>query len=940
MPERYDPSAIETRINDLWYSGGVYANRKRVGKESYFFLDGPPYTTGAVHVGTAWNKIIKDAKLRYLRLKGYEVMDQPGYDMHGLPIEVQVEKKLGIKNKGEIEELGVEKFINECKSFALELVEKMSGEFKSLGVWLDWENPYKTLKKSYIEAEWGVFKRIHENGLLTKSKRVVSWCPRCSTALAEAVVEYRDKEDPSIYVKFPLAGEKDAYIIVWTTTPWTLISNRAVAANPKLEYVRAHVKRDDGVKERWITLKETLDKILEVSGYELVEIEDELKGGDLIKLSYKPPFASGKFEILPGNFVTGENSGLVHIAPGHGEDDYLLGLENGLEIYSPVGDDGRFTKEAEEFEGLTTDEASSAVIAGLVDKELLLSNEVLVHRYGHCWRCKSPIIYRATDQWFIKIEKIKERMLDEVASVRWYPPWAGTARERDWVENARDWCISRQRYWGCPLPIWECENGHYKVLGGSDELGAEIDDLHRPWVDEIKIRCDECGGEMSRVKDIFDVWFDSAVACWASQNGGERADWIVEAHDQTRGWFYSQLFAGVAAFGEAPYKSVLMHGHALDEEGRPMSKSLGNVVSPKKVVARYGTDALRLYLLGNSSPWEDFSFNWDGVKNAYRALSIFWNIYQFARTYMDLDKFNPENTDPEYRYEDLWLLSRLESMRVEVERYYGENEFNLACRAILAFVEEDLSRWYIKLIRDRAWMEGHSSDKEGAYFTLYRALICTSTILYPVVPFVSEEIFRGLSGKESLAFEMWPPEGEMDKGLEKDMAAIRGLVEKVLEVRSRIGRNLRWPIGAMKVAAAESIARLAPILASQANVKEVQILDKLDAPEGWIKEETPFGTIALDLELTEELTHEAYAREIVRRVQSMRKDADLDIEDYINLTIWADEELSKAVEQKRSYVSHEVRGIEINLNPKDGRAKGRRWTLGDREVFITIRKDQ
>jgi isoleucyl-tRNA synthetase len=937
MPERYGPSSIEKRISDLWYPS-VYEKRNLKRKKEFFFLDGPPYTSGAIHIGTAWNKIIKDAKLRYLRLKGYRVSDQPGYDMHGLPIEVIVEKRLGIKDKKDIECLGVEKFIQECKSFALESMGNMSDNFKAMGVWMDWENPYKTLDKSYMEREWAILKRIYEKGLLTRAKRVISWCPRCSTALAETEVEYKDKEDPSIYVKFPLKGKK-GYIIVWTTTPWTLIANRAVAVNPHLVYVKAQVKqRGKGEKERWVTLKSTLDQILEKSGYELIEIEDELEGEDL-DLSYIPPFGIRECKMLGGEFVAGENSGIVHIAPGHGEDDYRLGLEHGLEIYSPIGDDGRFTEEAGEFEGMTTKEASAVVIDKLSGRGLLLTDEKLVHRYGHCWRCKSPIIYRATDQWFIKIEDIKEEMLDEIASIKWYPPWAGSSRERSWVENARDWCISRQRYWGCPLPIWECENGHFKVVGSLDELGVDMEDLHRPWVDEIRIEC-ECGGEMRRVRDVFDVWFDSAVACWASQDKKQQADWIVEAHDQTRGWFYSQLFAGVAAFEKAPYKSVLMHGHALDEEGRPMSKSLGNVIDPKEVAERYGIDALRLYLLGNSSPWEDLAFNWDGVKNAYRALSIFWNVYQFASTYMALDEFDHDKAAPEYRAEDLWLLSRLESLKGEIADHYERNDFNLACRAITDFIGEELSRWYIKLIRDRAWVEGKSPDKDGAYSALYRALTEISTIFYPIAPFISEEIFRGISSKESIAFEVWPPQGRGDEDLEEEMATVRGLVEKVLEARSRIGRNLRWPIKAMAVLVGKRIERLTHVISSQANVKEVKVVkDPQEFKDGWLKEETEFGAIALDLELDEELVDEGYAREIVRRVQSMRKDASLEVEDYISLSVWADDELARAVKRMSDYISREVRGKAIRINPpgEEGE-RGKRWTIGDKEAMIAISK--
>ncbi|NLA38393.1 MAG: isoleucine--tRNA ligase, partial [Methanomicrobiales archaeon] len=608
----YNPRDVETAVQDYWEREDTYARVKalrKVGKP-FFFVDGPPYTTGHIHLGTAWNKIIKDVILRYHRMRGADVIDRAGYDMHGLPIEVKVEHQLGFASKKDIEDYGIAEFIEQCRIFAVTHMEIMSGQFQRLGVWLDFENPYQTITDDYIESAWWAIQRADERGLLERGHRVVNWCPRCETAIADSEVEYWDETDPSIFVRFPIIGREDEYLVIWTTTPWTLPANVAVAVNPAFTYARVRAKKDDSVEVLWIA-DELVESVLKAGRYQDYTVLERVPGSALIGTEYASPLAEFvphqseiRHRVVGADYVELENTGLVHIAPGHGWDDYLVGLREGLEAFCPVDTGGCFTQEAGAFADMYVRDANNVIIEDLGG--YLLARRTIVHRYGHCWRCKTPIIYRATAQWFLKATEIRDAMLDEIAKVKWYPDWAGSARFHDFVRDSRDWCISRQRYWGIPIPIWHCkECGAYTVIGTIAELeersGMAVTDPHRPYVDVITIPC-SCGEEMHRVDDIFDVWFDSAAASWATLGfPGEReafdrlwpADFITEGQDQTRGWFYSQLGVSTAAFGCAPYRSVLMHGFALDAEGRKMSKSAGNVVTPEEVINRYGADALR-----------------------------------------------------------------------------------------------------------------------------------------------------------------------------------------------------------------------------------------------------------------------------------------------------------------------------------------------------------
>ncbi|MEW6069496.1 MAG: isoleucine--tRNA ligase, partial [Candidatus Thermoplasmatota archaeon] len=759
VTSKYDFKALEQKIANYWAENNVYekVKKEREKGKDYYFIDGPPYTSGLVHLGTAWNKIIKDVVIRYLRMNNLNVRDQPGYDMHGLPIEVQVEKALGIKNKKEIESFGVEKFVSKCKDFALEYMGKMTSQFSSLGVWLDWEKPYITITNDYIESAWWTLKKAYEKGLLFQALRVLTWCPRCETALAEAEIEYWDEKDYSIYVKFKLKG-REGFLLVWTTTPWTLPANLAVAVHPEFNYVEA--KFDN--KDILILVEERLDDVMRIGNYEGYEILKRYKGRELEEVAYSHPLAEEvpihkemEHGVILADFVTSENTGLVHIAPGHGEEDFEAGKSYNLEPFSPVLENGVFDKQAGKYSGLNIKDANPIIIEDLKRKNLLLASDWVVHRYGHCWRCSTPIIYRATKQWFLKVTSLKEKMLEELEKVKWYPEWAGLSRFKEWVSGARDWCISRQRYWGIPLPIWFCEKcNNLRIVTSRKELN--IQDLHRPSIDKVILECDKCRSKMHRVNDVVDVWLDSAVCSWAQLNYPKTdeefnrwwpCEFITEAHDQTRGWFYSQLVASTIAFDQAPYKSVLVHGWALDEKGVAMSKSLGNIIAPEEVIEKYGIDALRFYLLSASPLWEDLPFSWDSVKNANRMFSILWNVYIFAATYMSLDKFeNLELTEIQkyLRDEDKWLLSRLESLKKIADEEFKNYNLHKVCRAIENFVLEDLSRWYVRLVRDRTWVEEKTNDKLAVYKVLYEALVTIAKLLAPIAPFISEEIYLNI----------------------------------------------------------------------------------------------------------------------------------------------------------------------------------------------------
>ena len=595
----YDHVQVEKEIMEFWNKNGIFGKQREMnkGNQPFYFCDGPPYATGQIHPGTGWNKTIKDAVCRYWRSRGRNVRVQAGYDTHGLPIEVKVEQELKFSNKQDIEEYGIDRFIEKCKEFATRYIGVMGGQFRSLGVWMDFENPYITYKDSYIEASWGTLEAAWKKNLMHEGVYVLPYCYRCETTMANYELEYDDETDPSIYVKFRSVEKPDEFLIVWTTTPWTLVANMAVMVHPTLQYVRAKV--DDDI---WIVAKDLLDSVMAKAERSAVVIE-EFSGRKLKDYKYVHPFQARikkdyeRKVVLSDEYVTTEEgTGLVHTAPGHGPEDFIIGKRFDIEPFCPVDLQGNYTQEAGELAGKNVRAANPEVIRMLGDEGALLAQESIKHRYPHCWRCKTPLIFLTTKQWFITISKIKERMMEEIDNTSWHPAFA-KERFREFVSGAPDWCISRQRYWGIPLPIWRCDNPEcagIRVIGSRAEL-PEIRELHRPYIDEVKLRC-ECGGDMSRVEDVLDVWFDSGNAVWASltepekKEYSERADLIIEGQDQVRGWFYSLLGSGVVRYNACPYKRLLMHGFFVDEHGEKMSKSVGNFIPLENIIEKCDKD--------------------------------------------------------------------------------------------------------------------------------------------------------------------------------------------------------------------------------------------------------------------------------------------------------------------------------------------------------------
>ena len=1041
----YNAPELEKRVQKYWIETNAYKKTKelRATGADYYFVDGPPYTTGYIHLGTAWNKTIKDSVVRFKRMQKHNVRDQPGYDMHGLPIEVKVEQAIGIKSKKDIEAYGIDKFVSTCKDYALGFQAKMTEQFKELGVWMDWENPYMTIAPSYIEAAWWTLKRAHDKGLLAPANRVISWCPRCETALAEAEIEYANEKDPSIYVKFPLRGETGVSLLIWTTTPWTLPANMAVAAHPDYRYAKVRYHKD-GASETVIIMESLIDQIGALEGWQEYDVLELIEGDDLVGKEYVPPLEAevesqskmeGKWvhKVIPSKTVEADMTGLVHIAPGHGPEDFELGREFGIEPYCPVDEGGKFTKDVgARYAGMHVKKANPQIIKDLKEKGLMFHAGTIEHRYGHCWRCNSGILFRNTSQWYLRITQVKDLMLDEIAKVRWTPEWAGSSREYDWTVNARDWCISRQRYWGIPLPVWTCRCGHMKVVGSTDELeGAEgyrkDMELHRPWIDGVMLKCEKCGGKMKRVPDVLDVWFDAGVSSWAQlgfpRNRSEFDRWwpakfITEAHDQTRGWFYSQLGSSCVSFGRAPYESVLMHGWMLDPTGQPMSKSKGNVIEPAKVTAEYGADALRFYFMRVSAPWEDIAFQYEGVKNARKTLNILWNVANFASTYMSIDKFDPAAVDMNgvravLRAEDRWLVSRTEKLKIEVTRSMNSFELHKACRALEEFILEDMSRWYVRLIRDRMWNESTDMDKIAAYVTLHDALMTTIKLLAPFCPHITEEIYQALDGsKATVHMSDWPNADLtlVDDRLEASMKTMQELVEEITKERQKKNVKLRWPLKRIIIQAKskETMELLRPmeeVLLSQANVKSVEyiptgqewsdlILDVIPNPnaigkvyrqwsskiavmlknrpaqdikeaiergeyslgiEGQIVRIEPNmvsfssalpenivgvkfadGDLYIDFNMTEEIEAEGYTRELIRRIQQMRKDMKLEVEEFVRVEVKAPSTLEEYFKTWKEHIMKETRALQLEFTNEPKGEHVASWEVEKHKVDIAV----
>ena len=985
---RFRIKDIEKEVKKYWSTNEIPAKWRSINKErpTYSFLEGPPTANGFPHIGHLRGRIYKDMVLKYYRLKGFNVWAQAGWDEQGLPVEVEVEKKLGIKHKKEIgEKIGFDEFVRKCNElvdYYLSFWRKYATE--EIGLWLDLENAYETRKAWYINHVWHFIKEAYEKGLIYEGYRVLPYCPRCETALSDAEVDqgYQEKISPSIYVKFKVEGERGTYLIIWTTTPWTIVDNEAVAVNPEGTYCKVRVG-----DEYWWIAENRVKEVMDLSGVKEWSCVERVKGSTLEGLRYEHPLMNevpihkthknAHYVVLAEYVSLDEGTGLVHTAPGHGPEDYETGVKYGLPITSNVEINGVFNEKGGVFKGLYVDEASRKVIEILKNKRLLVHEGTIKHQYPHCWRCHTPLIYRAGRQWFLKVTAVKEKLLQELSKVNIYPTKL-RARFDNWVANAKDWTISRSRIWGTPLPIWKCRSDPKKVLviGSLDELKnyaaflpkVKDDELvHRPWIDEVKIVTDDCQ-EWVREPFVVDVWIDSGMAWLASVNGLKNQEvwrklfpynFITEGIDQTRGWFYSLLVTSVILTGQAPYKDILMQGLVLDKYGRKMTKHLGNVVWGKDAIERYGVDQLRLYILSSYPPGEPFIFNLEELKEPLSKLNIIWNVYRFANTYMELDKFNPEVHDlkeliKNAKKEDLWIISRVNTVQKEVDEYMKHYDLHLATRAVINFFIEDLSHNYLRLVRPRVWRE-EGDDKYVVYAALYYTLKKGLQMLSPITPHFAEALWLRFIKK----FE--PKEAEsihLSRLADVEADLINTRLEKVFNevfrassfiasLRNAAGIKLRWPlkVAYLKVSDKEIKSMLeegVETLKFLTNIKHLEIVEELPA-ECKSKEFLTMSNEAIEgcipSRLDKDTYMEALAREIIRRIQVMRNEADLRVDEFIEVWIKTnDEDIVKSIERLRDYIMNEVRARKLAIGKIGSKGLIKEWDVEGKKITIGIQR--
>ncbi len=991
---KFDSKEIEERIIKWWETEKIYDLIKKAEPKAkdkrFFYLDGPPYTTGDVHLGTAWNKILKDMIIKYKRMRGFRVVDTPGYDTHGLPIEVLIEKKLGIKNKKEIHQYGLEKFIKECKNFALSQIEPMNDQFKRLGCnFWNWDNPYITLKNTYIQGVWWTIKKVWENGYLYQGFRPMNCCPRCGTALAKHEFEYYDIEDTAIFVKFQSLEDPKTFYVIWTTTPWTLVSNTNIMANPDIEYVNMRVK-----DEHWIMgISSTADLLQNKLGLTLkaedgFEYGERIQGSKLEGKKYIHPLAKevpyqAELEedepkvhsILMSREYVQElgGSGLVHSAPGHGPEDFEVGLAHGIPIFSPVEMDGCYNSQAGKiFEGKYVHEVNREIMDMLIEKGTLIHEENIQHEYAHCWRCKTKLVYRATKQWFFKTSALRNEMLKANEEILWIPKRAGSTNFKSWLNSLQDWCISRQRIWGIPLSIWVCDDeecGNIDVIGSMDELkekaGECPDDLHIPKINEVTWKCPKCNkGTMKRVPDLADVWLDSGSVMWASQkfvdgyehyDTWEPVDFILEGKDQIRGWFNSLLSSAMLSSNRKNYNACFMHGW-VHSHGMKMSKSIGNAVYPQDLIEgnveiltekqkedmrkiatmetiskfdktkktttkkkvrkaakkKYikddkrwsnikGIETFRFYSVGNVPPGRDFNFDYKEYTDTFKVLNTFWNTFLFAQEKMNLNKFDTKKH--KFVYEELslvdkWILSKTYSLVEDLTKLYDVYELPSIPNRLQDYILNDLSRWYITIIRDRVDVNAEDEEKYTTLAVLWHILYKLCLMMAPLNPMISEEIYQKMfkdemisKSKASIHLEKWPKivKKYIDESIESQMLEARQIIDEVRSLKSENKIKLRWPTKSLFLLPKEKKELLfIDLIKDMCNVKEIFIVNAKPVKGKIIETELPLHQIYLDIKDSKKLQQERILRDLLRTIQFLRKQNKLQTGEEINLQLAAE----------------------------------------------------
>ena len=1036
----------EKKVEEFWKENHIFEksmeNRKE--GETYTFYDGPPTANGKPHIGHVLTRVIKDMIPRYRTMKGYMVPRKAGWDTHGLPVELEVEKKLGLDGKEQIEEYGMEPFIKQCK----ESVWKYKGmweDFSStVGFWADMEHPYVTYYDDYIESEWWALKEIWNKKLLYKGFKIVPYCPRCGTPLSAQEVSqgYKTVKERSAVVRFKVVGE-DAYFLAWTTTPWTLPSNVALCVNPDETYCK--VKAADGYT--YYMAEALLDKVLgkfaKEEGEKAYEVLETYKGTDLEYKEYEPLFAcageAAAKQKKKAHFVTcdtyvtmSDGTGIVHIAPAFGEDDSRIGRNYDLPFVQFVDGQGNLTKETP-YAGVFVKKADPMVLTDPDKEGKLFDAPKFEHEYPHCWRCDTPLIYYARESWFIKMTAVKDDLIRNNNTINWIPESIGKGRFGDWLENVQDWGISRNRYWGTPLNIWQCECGHMHSVGSRQELfemsgdeRAKTVELHRPYIDEITLKCPECGGEMHRVPEVIDCWFDSGAMPFAQHHYPFEnkelfeqqfpANFISEAVDQTRGWFYSLLAESTLLFNKAPYKNVIVLGHVQDENGQKMSKSKGNAVDPFDALNKYGADAIRWYFYINSAPWLPNRFHGKAVVEGQRKfMSTLWNTYAFFVLYANIDNFDPTKYNLEYDQlpvMDKWLLSRLNTTVQAVDNDLANYKIPEAARALQEFVDE-MSNWYVRRSRERFWAKGMEQDKINAYMTLYNALVTIAKTAAPMIPFMTEDMYQNLvrsvdkDAPESIHLCDFPTVNEawIDKDLEADMKELLEIVVLGRACRNTANIKNRQPIGTMYVKAEKKMGEFyTDIIADELNVKEVKFADdvesfisysfkpqlrtvgpkygkllggikqaltdidgtaamkelrgngvlKLDIngndvelteedllietaqTEGYVSESDGETSVVLDTNLTPELIEEGFVREIISKIQTMRKEAGFEVMDKIKVYAHGNDKIQEVMKAHEDEIKSEVLADEMVLGETDGYVK--EWNINKETVTMGVKK--
>ena len=1034
----------EKKIEEFWEKEHIFEKsiEERKGGTPYVFYDGPPTANGKPHIGHVLTRVIKDMIPRYHTMKGEMVPRKAGWDTHGLPVELEVEKLLGLDGKEQIEEYGLDPFITKCKESVWKYKGMWEDFSKTVGFWADMEDPYVTYDNNFIESEWWALKKIFEKGLLYKGFKIVPYCPRCGTPLSshEVAQGYKTVKERSAIVRFKVIGE-DAYFLAWTTTPWTLPSNTALCVNPNETYCK--VKAADGYT--YYIAEALLDKVLGKLATEdkpAYEVLETYKGTDLKGKEYEPLFKCAgecaKKQGKKAHFVTCDNyvtmsdgTGIVHIAPAFGEDDARVGRENDLPFIQFVDGKGNMTEETD-YAGLFVKDADKPILVDLEKAGLLYDAPKFEHDYPHCWRCDTPLIYYARESWFIKMTAVKDNLIKNNNTINWIPESIGKGRFGDWLENVQDWGISRNRYWGTPLNIWQCECGHLHSIGSIEELKSMSDncpdeiELHRPYIDSVTIKCPHCGKQMKRVPEVIDCWFDSGSMPFAQHHypfenkelfeAQFPANFISEAVDQTRGWFYSLLAISTLIFDKAPYKNVIVLGHVQDENGQKMSKSKGNAVDPFEALQTYGADAIRWYFYINSAPWLPNRFHGKAVVEGQRKfLGTLWNTYAFFVLYANIDNFDATKYTLDYdklTVMDKWLLSKLNSVVKSVDDNLANYRIPEAARALQDFVDE-MSNWYVRRCRERFWQQGMSDDKISAYMTLYTALVTISKTAAPMIPFMTEDIYRNLvcsidkSAPESVHLCLFPEVDEklIDKKLENDMEEALNIV--VLGRAARNGSNMknRQPLAKMFVKAESELSEyFVKIIEDELNIKSVVFSDDvasfmsysfkpqlktlgpkygkqlneirtylaeidgsaakaeldetgklvLKLPSGDIsvteddllidiKQKDGFFsmtdngiTVALDINLTDELVEEGFVREIISKVQTMRKDAGFEVMDHIEISSTGNEKIAKLISDNADEIKGDVLCDKVSNGEIDGFNK--EWNINGEKVTLFVKK--